>query len=96
MRLARVRPDKRQGPHFWHLLSRTEWIFEVKDRNCPVCLKFVDLMRELEEFSGVRVLTYGVLSNHFHILCEEPRDTGEAIAEQEILRRYGVLNGMGA
>ena len=97
MRLARVTPDKTQGPWRFHCLSRTmDWIFDVRDRNCPVCLKFVEIMRDLEEFTGVRVLTYTLMSNHFHILAEQPQDTGEVIAEQEVLRRFGVLHGEGA
>jgi REP element-mobilizing transposase RayT len=33
---------------------------------------FVKLMRQVEAFSGVRVLTYCVMSNHFHLLLEVP------------------------
>ena len=29
-------------------------------------------MRKAEAFSGVRVLTYAVMSNHFHLLVEVP------------------------
>jgi len=32
--------------------------------------EFVGLMRLYEEFSRVKVLTYCVMSNHFHILVE--------------------------
>jgi len=27
------------------------------------------LMQRLEAFSGVRVLTYALMSNHFHLTC---------------------------
>jgi REP element-mobilizing transposase RayT len=30
-------------------------------------------MRRLEAFSGVPVLTYGLMANHFHLLCEVPQ-----------------------
>jgi putative transposase len=33
---------------------------------------FVGMMRQYEEFCGVRVLSYCVMSNHFHILLEIP------------------------
>ena len=40
---------------------------------------FVLLMPRLEAFSGVRVLTYALMSNHFHLLCQvpEPRELSE-------------------
>ena len=31
------------------------------------------LMRRLGAFSGVRVLTFTLMSNHFHLLCQVPR-----------------------
>ena len=34
--------------------------------------QFVRYMRMYEEFCGVRVLTYCIMSNHFHILVEVP------------------------
>jgi putative transposase len=35
--------------------------------------KFVSYMRLYERFCGVRVLTYCIMSNHFHILVEVPK-----------------------
>lgn len=37
---------------------------------------FVDTMRRLEAFLDVRVLTYCVMSNHFHLLVEVPSPEG--------------------
>jgi hypothetical protein len=36
------------------------------------------LIRRLEAFSGIRVLTYPLMSNHFHLLCEclKPKNSG--------------------
>ncbi len=34
---------------------------------------FVQMMRKYERFYGVRVMTYCVMSNHFHILVEVPK-----------------------
>ena len=34
--------------------------------------QFVRLMRMSEEFYGVRVLTYCVMTNHFHLMVEVP------------------------
>jgi putative transposase len=45
----------------------------------------VELMRRLEAFSGVLVLTYALMSNHFHLLCEVPEP--KALSELELLER---------
>ena len=51
--------------------------------------RFVSLMRELEQFCEVQVLTYCVMANHFHILVEvkppppmDARPTMEAIIDK--------------
>ena len=49
----------------------------------------VALMRRVEEFSGVVVLAYAFMSNHFHIFIYVP--SAEEIGEGEILRRIRVL-----
>ena len=46
-------------------------------------------MRRVEEFSGVVVLVYAFMSNHFHIFIYVP--SAEEIGEGEILRRIRVL-----
>jgi REP element-mobilizing transposase RayT len=50
-------------------------------------------MRMYENFSGCRVLSYCVMSNHFHILLEVPPMPEGGISDGELLRRLGVLNG---
>jgi REP element-mobilizing transposase RayT len=47
--------------------------------------KFCELMRGAEVFSGVRVITYAVMSNHFHILTEVP--VRQVVDEAEIMAR---------
>jgi REP element-mobilizing transposase RayT len=42
------------------------------------------------EFSGVQILTYCILSNHFHVLVRVPSQTTE-VSDAELLRRYAVL-----
>jgi putative transposase len=43
------------------------------------------------EFCGVRVITYAVMSNHFHVLIGVPEE--EHIPDGELVRRYAVLYG---
>ena len=90
MRYPRFKlPD---APAFYHCISR------VVDRK--PCLGeaekeyFVRLMREYEAFCGVRVLTYSVMSNHFHILVEvPPRPAVLPTAEEVIERLRGLSSG---
>ncbi len=72
---------------FFHCLSR------VVDRrfimNDPEKEVFRRILRQCEVFYGVRVLTYCIMSNHFHILIEvtEPKE----LTEDEILSRVAAL-----
>jgi len=52
---------------------------------------FRGMMRRAETFCGVRILTYAVMSNHFHLLVEVP-ERGE-VDEAELVRRMTVLYG---
>ncbi|MBQ0032801.1 MAG: transposase [bacterium] len=49
----------------------------------------VELLRRVEEFSGVIVLAYAIMSNHFHIFIYVPEP--EEIDDEEILRRINAL-----
>jgi len=50
-------------------------------------------MRMMENFSGCRVLSYCVMSNHFHILLEVPAMPEGGISDAELLRRLRVFYG---
>jgi len=52
-------------------------------------------MRMMENFSGCRVLSYCVMSNHFHILLEVPPMPEGGISDTELLRRLGVFYSEG-
>ena len=51
--------------------------------------KFRSMMRKVEAFCGVRILTYAVLSNHFHILVQVP--PRKELSDEALLRRLGFL-----
>ena len=55
---------------------------------------FLEIVRRAAEFTGIRLLGWCVMGNHFHILAYLPKP--EAIDEKEILRRYGILKGQTA
>ncbi|MCC6235440.1 MAG: chemotaxis protein CheW [Verrucomicrobiales bacterium] len=55
--------------------------------------EFRHLMREYEAFCGVQVLTYCVMSNHFHILVAVPRPPDTLPTADELLARFDRLTG---
>src|ERR1700723_2807855 len=85
MRFPRV---KAEGQSFYHCVSRVvdrQFIFQTAGHGSPEAERFVLLMRRLEAFSGVRVLTYALMSNHFHLLCEVPQ--ARLLSQSEVLER---------
>jgi putative transposase len=44
----------------------------------------------IADFCGIQIVTYAILSNHFHVLVRVPKKT--AIADTELLRRYRLLH----
>ena len=42
------------------------------------------------EFSGLQILTYTILSNHFHVLVAEPDRKQITLSDAELIRRYRV------
>lgn len=86
MRHARI---KAEGEGCYHIVSRiVDRNFRLDDSEKEI---FRGLMRRVETFCGVQVLTYAILSNHFHILLEVPLQ-GE-IGESELIRRVTALYG---
>src|SRR6516162_8202559 len=85
MRFPRVKAD---GQGYCHCVSRVvegHFIFQTSGHGSAEAERFIQLMRRLEAFSGVRVLTYTLMSNHFHLLCEVPEP--KALSEPEVLER---------
>ena len=67
MRFPRI---KAEGQSFYHCVSRVvdrQFIFQTAGHGSPEAERFVLLMRRLEAFSGVRVLTYALMSNQDHM-----------------------------
>jgi len=47
------------------------------------------MMIQVADFSGVEVLTYCLMNNHFHLLIRVP--PADSVSDQELMRRYRVL-----
>src|ERR1700758_5849362 len=85
MRIPRV---KAEGQSFYHCISRVvegRFIFSRPGHGSLEAERFVQLMRRLEAFTGVRILNYSLMANHFHLLCEVPEP--RILSESELLRR---------
>ena len=79
-----------ESGRFFHCVSRVvnrDFVFLDKERE-----KFAEILRAMETFSGVRVLTWTILSNHFHVLLEIPeKPEGFDLTEVEFWRRIEAL-----
>ena len=84
MRSSRI---KAEGLGYYHCMSRVvdrRMILGDVERE-----KFRNLMRGAETFCGVRVVTYAILSNHFHILTEVP--DRQEVSEAEVVGRLAAI-----
>jgi len=86
MRHARV---KAEGVGCYHVVSRiVDRTFRLDDAEKAI---FRGTVRRAEAFCGVRVLTYAIMANHFHLLVEVPERT--EVDESELVRRMTILYG---
>jgi putative transposase len=84
MRTARAKVD---GAAYYHVMNRIlERRYILKDE---VAEKFRALMRQVEAFSGVQVVTYCLMTNHVHLLLRVP--TRIALTDKELLARLRGL-----
>lgn len=81
--------DAEVKPAIYHCVSRVvdrRFVFGDEEREV-----FRMYMRMYENFSGCRVLSYCVMSNHFHLLLEVPVRPEGGVSDAELLKRLGVL-----
>ena len=68
MRKASIRAEA--GIGCYHVTSRiVDRAFKMDEGEREI---FRRILRRAEVFSGVKILTYAILSNHFHILLDVP------------------------
>src|SRR5574344_1867688 len=86
MRLRRMLAE---GVGYYHVISRIAGQqFLVDDREKDVLMR---LMFSVAVFSGVEILTFALMDNHFHILVKVPR--AREIADDELVAKMRVLYG---
>jgi putative transposase len=86
MRMRRFKRPKEESA-VYHAVTRTvngAFLFDDADKEM-----LRRMLWQVAEFCGVRVLTYCLLSNHFHVLVRVPAKV--TLSDSEIMRRYRVL-----
>jgi len=86
MRQARI---KKRCEAFYHVTSRCAlqaYLFKTDAKNM-----FIKMLRRAEVFSGVEIITYCVMDNHFHILVKVPERRD--VSETELRGRISILYG---
>jgi REP element-mobilizing transposase RayT len=81
--------DSAEKPAIYHCISRVvdrQFVFEETERE-----RFRAFMRMQENFSGCRILSYCLMSNHIHILLEVPPMPAEGISDAELLKRLTAI-----
>ena len=85
--------DSREKPAIYHCVSRVvdrRFVFGDIERE-----QFRMIMRMMENFTGCRVLSYCIMSNHSHILLEVPPMPDGGISDEELLKRLRSLYSEG-
>jgi REP element-mobilizing transposase RayT len=87
MRIPRIKVEARSSAAIYHCISRTV--------NSERCLDdtakeiFRKQLWQIANYCGVHILTYAIMSNHFHVLVRVPLKSD--VPDAELLRRYQVL-----
>ena len=91
MRAARLKVPAHAPAGYYHCLSRVvdrRFILGEVEKE-----RFVSLLREHEAFCEVRVLTYCVMDNHFHVLVEVPRRPEVLPTAEEVIAKLKRMTG---
>src|SRR5882762_8193814 len=87
MRRARIKVKPEVEESVYHCMTRVVNGVRVIDEVAREVLRAQ--LWQVADYCGVEILTYAILSNHFHVLVKVPFNTMPA--DEELLRRYRVL-----
>ena len=87
MRQARIKVDAALGEAVYHAMTRTVNGERLLDDVAKEVLR--KQLWQVADYCGVQILTYAVMSNHFHVLVKVPQ--AKEVSDRELLRRYAVL-----
>ena len=93
MRVPRVLGDSSKSGNYYHVMSRAIDGRFIFGKGGVEAEYFRNLLREHSRFSGVRVLTFAIMSNHFHLLLEVPNGEREkaAMSDEDLIERLGGI-----
>jgi hypothetical protein len=87
MRSSRLKPSPDLGVAAYHVISRTvngEFLFDEEAKGV-----LRQQLWRVSDYCGVQIVTYAIMSNHFHVLVVVPQKA--PVDDAELLRRYRVL-----
>jgi putative transposase len=93
MRRVRVKGEPEAEEAYYHCISRIvdrRFILEAPQKET-----FVRLMRGYESYCGVQIITFCVMSNHFHILLRVPKRPATDLlpSDAELVERLRAADG---
>ena len=91
IRQARLKAPPDHPAAYYHCVSRVvnrEFVLGEEEKEM-----FVKLMRRWEKFCQLRVITFCVMSNHFHLLVEVTPRPAQAPGDEELLKHLGGIYG---
>jgi putative transposase len=87
MRQARIKLAAKNEEAVYHCITRTVNGERLFDDTAREVLR--KQLWQVADFCGVQIITYAILSNHFHVLLRVPQI--KPITDEELLRRFRVL-----
>jgi len=92
MRKSRLKAPSEHPAACYHCISRVvdrQFVLGEEEKE-----QFVFLLHEYARFCGVRLITYCVMSNHFHVLVEVPARPSQPLSDEALMERLEALSGM--
>ena len=88
MRQARIKVDATNGAAVYHCMTRTVDGERLLNDVAKEVLR--KQLWQVADFCGLEIITYALMSNHFHVLVRVPQRTD--LSDAELIRRYRVLH----
>ncbi len=87
MRTPRIKVPANEGTAVYHVITRVVNGERLIDDVGREVLR--NQLWQVAEYCAAEILTYAILSNHFHVLLRIPQFT--SVSDEELLRRYRAL-----